>query len=141
MDSLSKLLKTKQTIFAENNKDVQSCLNKILRQQKQKNYGYVYIIEDDSKRYKLGASKNPTNRRSALQVSNPEKLKILFAIQVEDKYKIEKAIKKVLLPYKITGEWYTCPINIIIEAFKLQSYIKWIPYNDAEYKETIEDED
>lgn len=125
----------------KNNKDVQSCLNEILLLKKQKNYGYVYLIVDNNNRYKLGASKNPTHRRSAHQISNPEKLKILFAIQVEDKYKIEKAIKKVLIPYKITGEWYTCQINIIIEAFKSQSYIKWTHYNDPEYKETIEDDD
>lgn len=141
MDSLSKLLKTKQPILAENNKDVQSCLNKILRLQKQKNYGYVYLIVDDNNRYKLGASKNTTHRRSAHQVSNPEKLKILFAIQVEDKYQVEKAIKQVLIPYKINGEWYTCPIYIFIEAFKSQSYIKWIHYNDPEYKKTIKDDD
>jgi len=69
--------------------------------------GYVYLINDQvNNRFKIGASKSPSRRRSQLQTGNPSKLTIICQIPTKDMYAEESLLKHKYHHRLISGEWF-----------------------------------
>jgi phage anti-repressor protein len=73
--------------------------------------GYIYIIKETAKlgRYKIGKSKNPIDRISALNVSSSETSLVLDKqFETIDMDSAEKTIHSILKPYRIKklAEWF-----------------------------------
>ena len=84
---------------------------------------YVYVIGDRLNNViKIGVSKDPGQRLSALQTSYPWELDIWKSIQSVDAYKSEANLHKQFAKYRMKGEWF----NAIV--FK---EIKWGTINQV----------
>ena len=79
---------------------------------------YVYVIQSGSDgAIKIGISKNPEQRLSQLQTSNPKELRILYAWQVEDATMLERHLHFVFAEYRLSGEWFK-PENEIMDKLE-----------------------
>ncbi len=69
---------------------------------------YIYCISDGIELCKFGFSNNPDKRLKALQTGNPNKLKIIEKILVEeDKVRnLEKQLHKDYAHKRVNGEWF-----------------------------------
>jgi hypothetical protein len=65
-------------------------------------YCGTYVVEDESKRVKIGNSKNIRRRIKNLQIGNAEQL-ILRVVSVDDEKKLHKAFEHC----RIRGEWFS----------------------------------
>ena len=68
---------------------------------------YIYIMRDtgDKTLYKFGISKNPLKRNKQLQTGNPNKLQLIFHIEIDDTINIIKAEKVIHDYLKEKGLW------------------------------------
>ena len=65
-----------------------------------------FILEETSRKIKIGKSKNPSERFRMIQTGHSKKLKLL-ATYPED---IEEKLHELFKPYHIRGEWFDfCP--------------------------------
>jgi hypothetical protein len=71
---------------------------------------FIYVIEDSSRRVKIGRSIAPRARRSHLQHANAERLTIYHQREVPaaDVARIESAVHGLVAPWKLRGEWFGC---------------------------------
>lgn len=72
---------------------------------------HVYLIQSlEDSTYKIGVSKHPTRRLSALQTGNPSKLKLVKSYESEFAHKIEKSLQRRYSYLKKEGEWFDMSI-------------------------------
>ena len=73
---------------------------------------YIYLIQSlEDGYYKIGVSKHPTRRLSALQTGNPSKLKLIESYQSEYANKIERTLQRRYSYLKKEGEWFNMSIS------------------------------
>lgn len=73
---------------------------------------YVYLIQSlEDGYYKIGVSKHPTRRLSALQTGNSSELKLIESYQSEHAHKIEKTFHNKLSFWKLEGEWFELSLS------------------------------
>ena len=73
---------------------------------------YIYLIQSlEDGYYKIGVSKHPTCRLSALQTGNSSELKLIETYQSEYAHKIEKSLQRRYSYLKKEGEWFDMSIN------------------------------
>jgi len=81
---------------------------------KDDNPGYVYVLEDyDNGLVKIGRSKNPNKRISELIVGNAGTIITLNKIFCKDYVQGEKYLQSILNRYRLKGEWYSIPEEVI----------------------------
>ena len=70
---------------------------------------FIYVAQESvSKRYKVGISKNPVARVSALNVGNPETLTLVALYKANGQGRLsETKAHRFLEPYHIRGEWFS----------------------------------
>lgn len=70
--------------------------------------GYVYVIEDESQRVKLGKSRDADLRLRELQTGNAERLRVRYRLQVSDMHKAETSLHALFAAYRLRqdGEWF-----------------------------------
>lgn len=70
--------------------------------------GYIYAIEDESQRIKLGMAENVDKRRNELQTGNAEVLTVLFLYPVKNMKKAEDALHDLFAAGRIrpNSEWF-----------------------------------
>lgn len=96
-----------------------------------KGAAYLYLVKQKwTRKYKIGVSKNPNRRLSALQNGNPHDLQMVLTSYTSSPYTIEKKLKKLFNEQKIKGEWFTFIEEQVI-------LIKYIYYIFDEKKEII----
>lgn len=69
---------------------------------------YIYLILSDTHgvlQWKVGVTKNLTQRFLTLQTGNPNLVNIEY-FQTEHAYKIEAFLKRKFKPHRINGEWF-----------------------------------
>lgn len=69
--------------------------------------GFVYFIQDESGRVKIGSSIDPENRLKQLQTSCAEKLFLIDSLKTDDHNFVEKQLHKKLKSLRINGEWFS----------------------------------
>jgi len=70
---------------------------------------FIYIIRQGNSRiFKIGVSKNPTQRCKSLQTGNPHGLKVIFTVPCNgvSAYQAESLIHNHLKTEKVKGEWF-----------------------------------
>ena len=73
---------------------------------------YVYLIQSlEDSRYKIGVSKHPTRRLSALQTGNSSELKLIETYQSEYPHLVERALQRKYSYLKKEGEWFDMGIS------------------------------
>lgn len=79
--------------------------------------GYVYVIEDESERYKLGFSKDAEMRIDDLQTGNAEILTIKYRLEVNDMRRAETAIHQLFAAdrIRVKGEWFKVTNRELLE--------------------------
>ena len=83
--------------------------------------GYVYIAKQLNEKdvYKIGFSKNIADRENTFKIGNAY-VKIIASLIVNEPRKIEKYIHDRLVEYKVSGEWFKIPddlLSAIISGF------------------------
>lgn len=68
--------------------------------------GYVYAIQDESARIKLGFAVDVDARILELQTGNAEQLTIVYRLMVEDMKKAEDSLHMLFASSHIRGEWF-----------------------------------
>ena len=77
----------------------------------------VYVIGHDEPPYKIGHSSNPKHRLADLQVAHYSQLELLAeARMVSGTRKAEAALHEALAPHRVGGEWFDCPLDVILNA-------------------------
>lgn len=72
---------------------------------------FVYLIEDETGRVKIGFAKNLTQRLKQHKTSNPEKLIIIAYYSTYYYSQIETALKRKYSYLKCEGEWFTLTLK------------------------------
>lgn len=69
---------------------------------------FLYVIRDTTSNVcKIGISNNPKNRKSSLQTSNPNKLKISLVFDTQkNAVKVERSLHKFFRKHRKHGEWF-----------------------------------
>lgn len=75
---------------------------------------YVYVIARADGLVKVGVSRNVARRRSSLQASTPDKLKVVHRVCPETlpALAVEAKAMGLLAPWKVSGEWFRCPAGL-----------------------------
>jgi integrase len=86
--------------------------------------GCLYVIEaGDTGIYKIGHGVDANKRARELQVGNPRKLKVKFTSERNtdgvDACRLEQAAHAVLADFRLSGEWFQCPLNKVRLAIKI----------------------
>jgi len=72
---------------------------------------YVYLIQSlEDGYYKIGVSKHPNRRLSALQTGNSSELKLVESYESEHANSIEKSLQRRYSYLKKEGEWFEMSI-------------------------------
>lgn len=91
---------------------------------------YVYLMMDETGRYKLGFTKNLKLRLKQHSTGNAEKITLLYSYLTPHYSKIETALKNRYKPYKKEGEWYELSIktvnNFIIDCKNVEDNINYL---------------
>lgn len=73
---------------------------------------YVYLIKSlEDGYYKIGFSKNPSNRILTLQTGNSSELKLIEVYKSEFAHKIEKSLQNRYAHLKKEGEWFNLSVE------------------------------
>jgi len=73
---------------------------------------YVYLIQSlEDGYYKIGVSKHPNRRLSALQTGNPSELKLIESYESEFAHRIERSLQRRYSYLKKEGEWFDMSIT------------------------------
>lgn len=81
---------------------------------------YVYIVEAVGLlSFKIGISLNPSERLRGIQTSCPLKVRIIYAAQVRNPIKTEKALHEIFRKKRSIGEWFKLSSTDIVEAINL----------------------
>lgn len=77
-----------------------------------KTRGWVYFITEGSRRQamKIGFSVDPQRRLKSIQTDNPSPIKMIGMVPAFKEH--EKWLHKLLKPWRIRGEWYSCDQTI-----------------------------
>lgn len=67
--------------------------------------GYVYLMRC-GKRYKIGRSRDPHQRRRSLQTASPEPVEIIAVYEAEDAAATERAAHERYAHCRVGGEWF-----------------------------------
>ena len=80
--------------------------------------GYLYIIQKKNKLVKIGISKNPEKRISAIETHNGEVSVNKFVSEKLLNYmEIEKLMHNNFKDFRVRGEWFNVDFNIVVETF------------------------
>lgn len=74
--------------------------------------GYVYVIQDEQQRIKLGFADNVEERLAQLQTGNADVLMIVYRLRVNNMRKAETALHSLFAAYRLRkeNEWFR-PFN------------------------------
>lgn len=88
-------------LYEENQK------NKAIEQENLKipKEGFIYIFECNN-RYKIGKSKDPSERIKSVRTVSPYPVKLILQTKVNDQDKTEKMLHVMFNNKKINGEWF-----------------------------------
>lgn len=78
--------------------------------------GYIYFLQDDKRRIKIGKTKRITKRIFEISSKLPFPIKLIHSFYTEDYTNKEKEIHQKYKQYRIRGEWFLLPkkeINFI----------------------------
>lgn len=80
--------------------------------------GSVYVIGNGKPPYKIGYTKHAAKMRlSEIQVGNPEKIEVIREWRIPNARQAERKMHKRLGKYRVSGEWFSCDVRTIDEAF------------------------
>lgn len=71
-----------------------------------KKKGFIYLIQGENGRYKIGCSANPKARLSQLKVSSCEDHTLIHTYKVNDMYLEEKKLHEMLKDSRVHSEWF-----------------------------------
>lgn len=80
---------------------------------------FIYVIEGEGGKHKIGVSSDPIRRISTLQTGSPVPLKFSFIAVAPDmpaSYFIESQAHELLQKYNTSGEWFAVPASVAIGA-------------------------
>jgi hypothetical protein len=81
---------------------------------------FVYLIKRTDGMIKVGISKNVRRRRSQLVLASPDELSILKMVKSSPglAFQIGAAVKFLLRPLRIRGEWFNCSDALALLALR-----------------------
>lgn len=79
---------------------------------------FIYVIEGEGGKHKIGISADPIRRLSELQTGSPVPLKLSFIATsaTRDVIEVEAYTHNLLKNYNTSGEWFQVPASIAIGA-------------------------
>jgi Meiotically up-regulated gene 113 len=81
---------------------------------------FIYLIKRTDGAIKVGISKNVRRHRSQLANASPDKLSILKIVRSSPglAFQIETAVKFLLRPFRVRGEWFNCSDALALLALR-----------------------
>lgn len=71
-----------------------------------KNSGYVYLIQSPTGSYKIGRTKDPSNRMKTFTVKLPFEVDYVCVIETADMYRLEGDLHLRFNSKRVNGEWF-----------------------------------
>jgi hypothetical protein len=89
-----------------------SCEASLYGLKQQRNYpqeqqSVYFMYSEDAHCVKIGISKNPKQRLTAVQTGFPHKLEIIKTQETDDARKLERELHKALADFRLHGEWFS----------------------------------
>lgn len=95
-------------------------INRVFRSPRNHNQipaSFIYVIEGEGGKHKIGISSDPIRRISELQTGSPVALKFSFiAVSSHPVIEIETLAHNLLTNYRTSGEWFCVPASVAIGA-------------------------
>lgn len=94
---------------------------------------YVYLLRCDDE-FKIGKSNSVSSRLASLQTGNSRVIQLVWKVKLpteECAFKLEKDLHSRFSKYRIKGEWFKVPINILVEEFPGIVIHSWIEVKTA----------
>jgi predicted GIY-YIG superfamily endonuclease len=102
-----------------------------------KNRAYVYVIEDQQERIKIGVATDVKSRASSIQTGNADTLVVQGIVPCstrEDAVNLEKDLHNHLTKYQIRGEWYSCSMLNVMLYLRTRNLHKKVTLLDELYE-------
>lgn len=82
---------------------------------------YLYVVEDERGRCKIGHGKSPKSRRSSLATGNADALTLAFKARVEGRNAVEaEAVAHAILAgHRVRGEWFSVSKSVAAAAARM----------------------
>lgn len=78
---------------------------------------FIYVIEGEGGKHKIGISTDPIRRIAELQTGSPVTLKFAFiAMSSRSVCELESTAHNLLKKYRTSGEWFAVPASVAIGA-------------------------
>ena len=71
--------------------------------------GYVYFLEEENGRVKIGKADNYEKRINSISTSCPYDIKLIGLVESEDCHSLERRFHRKYNAYRIRGEWFDIP--------------------------------
>jgi len=99
---------------------------------------YVYLMRnDETSRYKIGVSKDPTKRIEQLQTGNDSDIVLISSFHSKYPTKVETALQNSFAHIRKRGEWFSLGIeeevNFISECTKIEQNIEYLVKEGNEF--------
>lgn len=99
-------------------KNILNVLDKAEKISDEENSGNIYIIQKKNKLVKIGISKNPKQRISAIETHNGEKsINIFISEKLKNYMEIEKLMHTYFKEFRVLGEWFNIDFDEAVEIF------------------------
>ena len=85
--------------------------------------GWVYLAKSDTGHYKIGRSKNPFSRIKHFDTIMPVGIKIVAMVPSDDYVELERRWHMVFDKYRVTGEWFDLPEDIVENIKRVVAYL------------------
>lgn len=96
---------------------------------------FVYVIEGEHGRVKIGISTNPSARLATLQTGSPFALRFVFiGATPGNGFDIEQAAHSMLARFRVSGEWFLTTPAVAVAAVQSAAFQigqKLLPIDDA----------
>lgn len=79
---------------------------RLLAMRSSTNYGYVYLIQSPTGAYKIGRTKDPSNRMKTFTVKLPFEVDYVCVIETADMYTLEGDLHLRFNSKRVNGEWF-----------------------------------
>lgn len=107
-EDFKRRLHTAFEVYHQNHRDALALEAEMCQEaiQRSKNSGYVYLVQSPTGAYKIGRTKDPSNRMKTFTVKLPFEVDYVCVIETADMYKLEGDLHLRFNTKRVNGEWF-----------------------------------
>lgn len=106
-------------------KQQQKILNELSADKEEaKDCGYVYLVRNSGRSFKIGKSIDPEKRLKQFQTSNPDELELVCCVYVRSMKSVEREVQRLFPEKRLNGEWFELAVEeqqIVVDFLESKS--------------------